>query len=191
GEGGATGLTGNPQTFRRWMIGGPQIATLVNEFEEGADLNAEEQLQHHEEVPSFQSKFRAHVQSMVDTITELGNPLSDENKELVSLGCNIVADVSMVKTVGAVKLAGLLQYQSFYIEKHGEARTGEPDVSTVVIDVVAVVQMLKPGTTKTFKEYSKAVFGPYIARVVRNYQLERDEAQEPDAVLYHEIGLGF
>ncbi|KAG7159649.1 hypothetical protein Hamer_G025299 [Homarus americanus] len=49
-------------------------------------------------------------------------------------------------------------------EKLCEARIGEPDVSAVVIDGAAVVQMLKSGTTKTFKEYSKAVFYPYIAR---------------------------
>ncbi|KAG7178166.1 hypothetical protein Hamer_G003952 [Homarus americanus] len=89
-------------------------------------------MNHHEQVPSFQSKFRAHVQSMVDTITDLGNPFSDESKEPVSLGSNIVA--------------------------------GEPDVSAVVIDGAGVVQMLKPGTTKTFKEDNKAVFEPYIAR---------------------------
>ncbi|KAG7158044.1 hypothetical protein Hamer_G014928, partial [Homarus americanus] len=44
------------------------------------------------------------------------------------------------------------------------ARTYEPDVSAVVIDGTAAVQMLKPGTTKTLKEYNKAVFEPYIAR---------------------------
>ncbi|KAG7178133.1 hypothetical protein Hamer_G003908, partial [Homarus americanus] len=110
------------------MIGGPQIATLVKEFEESSHVNAKEQLQHHEQVPSFQSKFRAHVQSMVDTITDLGNPFSDESKEPVSLGSNIVAGVSVVKTVGAVKETGLLQYQTFVKERlidHSKS-TNEP-----------------------------------------------------------------
>ncbi|KAG7166461.1 hypothetical protein Hamer_G005568 [Homarus americanus] len=110
---------------------------------------------------------------MVDTITELGNPFSDESKELVSLVSNIVAVVSVVKTVGAVKETGLQQpaFLLFLMVtdyeqalKNCEEITCEPDVSVLVIDDTAVVQMLKTGTTKTFKKYSKAVFEPYTAR---------------------------
>ena len=34
GDGGAIGLTENPQALRRWMIGGPEIARVVHELED-------------------------------------------------------------------------------------------------------------------------------------------------------------
>lgn len=113
GGGGAIGLTENPQTLRRWMFGGPQIARVVHEFEESVYMTTSEQSKHHEQVPSFQTKFKTHVQSMVDMITELGNPFSDESKELVSVSSKDVADVSVVKTVNEVKDVGVQQYQTF------------------------------------------------------------------------------
>ena len=32
-DGGAIGLTDNPSALRRWMVAGPQVATLIAEFE--------------------------------------------------------------------------------------------------------------------------------------------------------------
>ena len=49
-------------------------------------------------------------------------------------------------------------------EKLYEARAENPNVSAMIIDGVAVVQMLKLGTAKTFQEYSEVVFWPHIAR---------------------------
>ena len=37
GDGGAVGLTEKPAALRRWLIAGPGIARLVEEFEEGYD----------------------------------------------------------------------------------------------------------------------------------------------------------
>ena len=105
GDGGAIGLTENPQALRRWMTGGPQIARLVHEFEETINTATAEQSKHHEQVPIFQAKFITHVQSMVDTIIELGNPFSDESNELVSLSSKDVADKSVVKTVNEINTA--------------------------------------------------------------------------------------
>lgn len=34
GEGGAVGLTENPAALRRWIIAGPEIARIIQEFEE-------------------------------------------------------------------------------------------------------------------------------------------------------------
>ena len=38
-----------------------------------------------------------------------------------------------------------------------------PVVDAIVLDGAAVVQMLKPGTSKTFQEYADTVFAPYIS----------------------------
>ena len=35
GDGGAVGLTENPNALQRWMFGGPEISRMVAEFEDG------------------------------------------------------------------------------------------------------------------------------------------------------------
>ena len=51
GEGGAVGLMENPNAFRRWMLSGPEMARLVNEFEAGMtpDIGTKENSKHHEQ----------------------------------------------------------------------------------------------------------------------------------------------
>ena len=43
-----------------------------------------------------------------------------------------------------------------------------PVTDVIVIDGAAVVQMLNPGTSKTFQEYSDTVFSPYISTLLKN-----------------------
>ena len=38
GEGGAVGLTGNPNALRRWMLGGPELSRMVEEYEKGSSI---------------------------------------------------------------------------------------------------------------------------------------------------------
>jgi len=40
--------------------------------------------------------------------------------------------------------------------------TQAPEVSCVILVGAAIVQMLNPGTAKTFGEYAKKVFNPFI-----------------------------
>ena len=107
GDGGAIGLLESPQVLHRWMIGGPEIAQFDHEFETNVHTATPEQIKHHDQVKSHQKKFQSHVEAMVETISELGNPFSDDGKELVNLSSKDVADVSIVKTVNEIKKVGL------------------------------------------------------------------------------------
>ena len=53
GDGGAVGLTENPGALRLWMIGGPEIARMVTEYEE-CSSSEKMSTKHHEQVPSIQ-----------------------------------------------------------------------------------------------------------------------------------------
>ena len=35
GDGGAVGLTDNPRALRRWMVAGPEVARVIEEFQDG------------------------------------------------------------------------------------------------------------------------------------------------------------
>jgi len=68
GEGGAVGLTDNPSALRRWMVSGPEIARIINEFEASMVTECpetEQSAKHHEDTRSLQSLFYRDVVSLV------------------------------------------------------------------------------------------------------------------------------
>ena len=66
-----------PAALRRWMIAGPGIARLVEEFEEGYDDDSSDSGGHHEQTKCVQDKFVKDVRSLVITIEEMGNPFME------------------------------------------------------------------------------------------------------------------
>ena len=53
------------------------------------------------------------------------------------------------------------------LESIAEAQSDAPAVTSVVLDGAVIVQMLKPGTAKTFEEYAHQVFIPYVEGQLR------------------------
>ena len=54
------------------------------------------------------------------------------------------------------------------LEGLSEAQFEALNVTNVVLDGAAIIQMLKPGTSKTFEEYAHQVFLPYISGQLRH-----------------------
>ena len=54
------------------------------------------------------------------------------------------------------------------LEGHAEPQSEAPTVTAVVLDGAVIVQMLKPGTAKTFEEYAQQVFIPYVVRQLQH-----------------------
>ena len=48
------------------------------------------------------------------------------------------------------------------------SETGQPTPDAIILDGAVIVQMLPPGTVRTFEEYCQTVFGPYIARQLQS-----------------------
>ena len=86
GEGGAVGLTECPQALERWMVAGPEISRLINEFEEDLQNSRSKiSTKHHEQTPSIQKAFANDVKSLVATVEELGNPFLEDSGDLLTL----------------------------------------------------------------------------------------------------------
>ncbi|KAG1649787.1 hypothetical protein GQR58_028625 [Nymphon striatum] len=49
------------------------------------------------------------------------------------------------------------------MEELSKAKSDAPVVTSVILDGAAIVQMMKPGTTRTFDEYANVIFKPYIS----------------------------
>ena len=54
------------------------------------------------------------------------------------------------------------------LEGHAEPQSEAPTVTAVVLGGAVIVQMLKPGTAKTFEEYAQQVFIPYVVRQLQH-----------------------
>ena len=82
GEGGAVGLTENPAALRRWMVGGPEVARMIKEFEDSTPVP---KYQHHEQTPATQTAFARDVLNVVASFEELGNPFTEESEDLIAV----------------------------------------------------------------------------------------------------------
>ena len=121
GSGGAVGLTENPEAFARWMVSGPEQARLLKEFE--ADLpnsndenDGESSYAHHEQGLSSQKAFQKQIQNLAVTISEMGNPFTDDSPELIALDTRDCANESVVTTVRTIEDIGSARYKE-YVQK--------------------------------------------------------------------------
>ena len=89
GSGGCIGLTENPIAFKRWMLSGPELARLQNQFETeylpAIDLDDPKYFQNHQSGYAAQKSFHKQVNSLYSAISNLENPFLDDFPELVTL----------------------------------------------------------------------------------------------------------
>ena len=75
GDGGAVGLTSNAHALQRWMIAGPEVSQIVEEFHKELDHCVSEiDTHHHDQTPTIQTNFGKDVLSLVSVMEDLGNP---------------------------------------------------------------------------------------------------------------------
>ena len=68
-------MLGSPTALLKWMVAGPEIARMVNEFEETAIPLADETHEsHHEDTKAFETRFQHHVKNLVNVFEDEGNP---------------------------------------------------------------------------------------------------------------------
>ncbi|CAC5423003.1 unnamed protein product [Mytilus coruscus] len=120
-DGGAIGLTESPVALRRWMIAGPEMARLVQEFEISTDpeheTESDELESHHEDTTSTQLAFHRDVTALVEVIDEMDNPFLEDSKDLLVLDTKDIASESVIETVRNIKQIGKEQYTSFIKER--------------------------------------------------------------------------
>lgn len=77
----------NPVAFRQWMVAGPEMARLLQEFESQVKdyQDVDQKNGHHEQGLHTQKAFQSHVKNLVNVVTEMGNPFLDDYLELLAL----------------------------------------------------------------------------------------------------------
>ena len=119
GDGGAVGLTDDPNALRHWMVAGPEVAQAIGEFQAAMEAvqrdNTEEPLEsgHHEENESWQKLFVKDVRSLTSSIEKLGNPFEEDSKELLTLDTKQIVDIYVIETVRSACKIGKDQFDLF------------------------------------------------------------------------------
>ena len=85
GVGGAIGLTENDTSLRRWVVTGPEIARMLDEFENTGKIHTIEEIEeHHSSNAASQVKLQQGGNQLGKAFTELGNPFVDNSKDNIS-----------------------------------------------------------------------------------------------------------
>lgn len=118
GDGGAVGITENAAALRRWMLSGPEISRLIQEFETAINRpTRSKDACHHEETKSTQLSFLSDVKSLAQAITDLGNPFLEEGEDFVVLDTKVIKSSEVTTTIHTAKSIGEQQYNQFVRER--------------------------------------------------------------------------
>lgn len=117
GDGGVIGITENEAALLRWMVDGPETARLLNEYNEKHSRIKNENGRHHEQIPSIQKNFLAHVKNVIEVIDGLGNPFSDTSIDLYTLDNKIIMPDNVIDAIRTAEDIGQTQYHKFANER--------------------------------------------------------------------------
>ena len=118
------GLTENPDILERWILTGPEISLVVEEFTGANDNDDEEELPHHEEGCAPQDRFQRHAKDLLEVLLSNGNPFEEDSEDIVTLDNKCVSlrllpylsawssllDKSSTTTSGRVCLTQMTQF---------------------------------------------------------------------------------
>ena len=124
GYGGAVGLTDNHSALRCWMVAGPEVARVIEEFhDQQHHCGGEADRHHHDQTPSVQAAFAKDVCSLASVIDDLGNPFEEESTDLLVLDTKEISDHTSVEAVRNVRRIGKEQFQALTKERLIERST--------------------------------------------------------------------
>ena len=101
------GLTENPVVLLRWMVAGPEIARLENEFDEHNDKHDGKC---HEQSAAVQAEVSDGVCELTGIVCRIGNPFFGDGEDLVTLDIKLVMDSSVVQTLKTAETIDQAQY---------------------------------------------------------------------------------
>ena len=120
GDGGTIGLTENTSELLLWMVSGPEIARVINQFQVSQEMSKHEKepdFYYHEEVKGVQDAFVKEVKSLCATIEEMGNLFMESSEDLLVLDTHDIVDSSVTDTIKNIVKNSKRQYEEF-VTKH-------------------------------------------------------------------------
>ncbi len=130
GDGGVTGILDKPDALLKWMVAGPEIAFIVQEYEDllGRGGSASE-THHHEDTPSFEKRFAKDVSSFAAVLEREGNPFEEEDGVLVTLFSKVLMNQEAIHSVKVARETGKSHYLKF---KEDRCTLGKKSIHDVI-----------------------------------------------------------
>ena len=117
GDCGAVGLAENASVLLRWMVSGPEMACIIEEFQASTDkVGTATDTRHHEESNPVQVSFAQDVQSLTDIIEQTGNPFAENSSDLIILDTIDIADPAIIERVHQIEKLGIDRYELYVQE---------------------------------------------------------------------------
>lgn len=113
GDGGAIGLTEDPTALKRWMIAGPEVSRLVQDYENSSNVNETNLSEHHDQTKNAQKVFVERVEKLTTVMQEFGNPFQEESADLLTLDTKDIAHPDNAALVATHYEKGASQCHAF------------------------------------------------------------------------------
>ena len=174
-EDGAFGQTENPAALRRWMVAGPELSRMVQEFE--GSFSSTDEHKHHDQKPGMQSAFLKDIKNTISSIEEFGNPFVDEEENLMAIHTNDTMDEAVIRTVRNARKIGEEQFDTFIKERfidrsksitHPLRKNNLPTLSTSTKKIISKDK----AKVRVLKEDCSLFSRLYIACQIRDGNLE-------------------
>ena len=124
GQGGIIGLTANESTSNHWIVSGPEIVEMIQQFKESSKPTSEDganEMKHHEEGEAFQEQFKLDVERLLVTMREYANPFSEDSTDtLVVLHNGNLKTEKSVENLSKIEEMGEKTYEAFVKERFVE-----------------------------------------------------------------------
>ena len=124
GQGGIIGLTANESAFNRWIVSGPEIAEMIQQFKESSKPTSEggeNEMKHHDEGEAFQEQFKLDLERLLVTMREYGNPFSEDSTDTsVVLHNGNLKTGKSVEHFSKIEEVGEKTYEAFVKERFVE-----------------------------------------------------------------------
>ena len=111
GDDGTVGLTEDESALQKWMVSGPEISRLIEQFEYDNRVKAD--FRHHKETEANQTSIMANVKQLTRTLDELGNPFIEETKDLIVSDSKEIVAIKVSESHGHLVKLGMEQYERF------------------------------------------------------------------------------
>lgn len=111
------GLTENSRALHRWMVSGPEMTRLVEEFNFTKTKRWGKSERHHEANKHSQMAFAKDVKSLTRVMQDLRNPFSENSPDLLVLDSKNIIQMSVADTLLNIEKIGIKQNELYVSER--------------------------------------------------------------------------
>ena len=108
-------MFGSPITLAKWMIAGPEITRMLENFEDSFndEVKGNDETKHHENTASFEKMFRKDFEALKEEFSTVGNPFKDDSEQMYSIVSRSTTDESSSQSVCSARCLGQEQYHQY------------------------------------------------------------------------------